>query len=114
MAGVAIVSEHDFEWKRPADDWPGKVAPGEPDILYKFLHLWADGRPALQRLRFEPGHFEPPHSHDRDEILYLIAGELQFGERRITPGMTLLIPADTRYSARAGADGAEAVLFRVP
>lgn len=112
MNGVAIVSEHDLEWKRPADDWPGKVAPGEPEILYKFLHLWDDGRPALQRIRYEPGHFEAPHSHDRDEILYLFGGELKFGDRTIFPGMTVLIPADTRYSFLAGQAGADLVLFR--
>ena len=37
------------------------------------------------------------HSHTEDEILYLLAGELQFGRSRILPGMCVAVPHGTLY-----------------
>lgn len=61
---------------------------------------WTDG----------PGATYAPHTHDRDESIWLLAGEITFGagggEIRLTPGDRLMLPAGTVHTARAGTAGA--------
>ena len=51
-----------------------------------------------------------PHTHDHDESLWVIAGEITFGiggtEYRLGPGDRLMLPAGTVHTARAGRNGA--------
>lgn len=57
-----------------------------------------------------PGADYQPHSHDHDESLWLVAGEIRFGaagrEFRLGPGDRLMLPEGTVHTARAGAAGA--------
>jgi len=54
----------------------------------------------------QPGERVRPHRHGTLQIDYVLAGELIFGNRRVTAGMRVVIP-DTLYSWRAGDEGAE-------
>jgi quercetin dioxygenase-like cupin family protein len=51
-----------------------------------------------------------PHTHDHDESLWIVAGEITFGadgqRLRLGPGDRLMLPAGTVHTAHAGADGA--------
>jgi quercetin dioxygenase-like cupin family protein len=51
-----------------------------------------------------------PHSHDHDESLWVITGEITFGaggrDYRLGPGDRLMLPAGTVHTARAGREGA--------
>ena len=71
--------------------------------------LVADGFDAFE-WSDEPGADYAPHSHDHDESLWVIAGEIVFGvggeEHRLGPGDRLMLPKDTVHTARAGRDGA--------
>ena len=69
-----------------------------------------------------------PHSHSQDEIIYVAAGSVMFGARRVPVGSAIAVPADRRYGFRgddagfallnyrggpsyfSGSDGAEAFL----
>jgi quercetin dioxygenase-like cupin family protein len=57
-----------------------------------------------------PGADYTPHQHDRDESLWVVAGEITFGalggELRLGAGDRLMLPAGTVHSARAGSAGA--------
>jgi quercetin dioxygenase-like cupin family protein len=57
-----------------------------------------------------PGSDYRPHSHDHDECLWVVAGEIIFGaagrEFRLGPGDRLMLPEGTVHTARAGAAGA--------
>lgn len=57
-----------------------------------------------------PGSNYQPHSHDHDESLWVVRGEIIFGaagrEFRLGPGDRLMLPKGTVHTARAGADGA--------
>jgi quercetin dioxygenase-like cupin family protein len=61
---------------------------------------WTDG----------PGATYTPHTHERDESIWLVEGEITFGadgcEIRLGPGDRLMLPAGTVHTARAGAGGA--------
>lgn len=54
----------------------------------------------------KPGERVRPHRHGTLQIDYVLRGELRFGNRRVGPGMGVVIP-DTLYSWTAGGDGAE-------
>ncbi len=54
----------------------------------------------------KPGERVKPHRHGTYQVNYVLRGELQFGNRRVTAGMGYFSP-DELYSWRAGADGAE-------
>lgn len=62
------------------------------------------------RWRDEAGADYQPHSHDHDESLWVLHGEIVFGaggrELRLRPGDRLLLPKGTVHTARAGAAGA--------
>ena len=105
--GLTIIRDGEHDWCEAPDTWPGKAGGGEPALSYKALLPRGPGRPNMQRTRYEPYHFEPPHSHPEDEILYLLGGELQLGDQTLFPGDALFIEKDTRYSLRASASGAE-------
>jgi len=104
-ARLSIVRDAEREWRETDPNWPGKAKPGEPGLSYKSLM----DQPNLKRVRYEPGHFEPPHSHDEDEILYLLDGVIEFGDQTIGKGDSVFVPRNTRYSLRAGREGAEFV-----
>jgi len=62
------------------------------------------------RWRDEAGADYQPHSHDHDESLWVLDGEIVFGtsgrELRLKAGDRLLLPRGTVHTARAGAAGA--------
>ncbi len=66
------------------------------------VFAWSDG----------PRKTYAPHSHDHDETIVLVGGEMTFTiERRdftlAHPGDRLLLPAGTVHGARTGAGGAD-------
>jgi hypothetical protein len=54
----------------------------------------------------KPGERVKPHRHGTYQVNYVLRGELQFGNRRVTAGMGYFSP-DELYSWRAGEAGAE-------
>ncbi len=115
MAQVMVIREADKDWREVSADWPGRHKPGEPKVIYKVLMERGEpGKPNMQRTSYEPQHFEPPHSHEEDEVLYLLGGELQFGDLTLGLGDALFVPKNTRYSLRAGAAGCEFVRVGLP
>jgi len=68
--------------------------------------------PQLFELSFSPNFAVDFHSHAADEIFYVVKGSLEFGKRSLGPGSSVLIPADTLYAFKAGADGLQMLNFR--
>ena len=54
----------------------------------------------------KPGERVKPHRHGTYQVNFVLRGELQFGNRRVTAGMGYFSP-DKLYAWRAGDDGAE-------
>lgn len=86
--------------------WPGPDAPIERVLKQR---LAAEGFDVV-RWRDEPGADYQPHSHDHDECLWVVEGEILFGvdgrEYPLGSGDRLMLPAGTVHTARAGAAGA--------
>jgi quercetin dioxygenase-like cupin family protein len=86
--------------------WAGSEAPTEADLLRPLeaegfsVFCWSDA----------PGASYTPHSHDHDESLWVLEGEITFGsggnELRLGPGDRLMLPRGTVHTARAGTQGA--------
>jgi quercetin dioxygenase-like cupin family protein len=61
------------------------------------------------RWRDEAGTDYQPHSHDHDESLWVIEGEMTFGaagrEFHLSAGDRLMLPKGTIHTARAGSSG---------
>jgi quercetin dioxygenase-like cupin family protein len=111
MGQVKVIRDKDHEWQEVPGDWPGKAKPGEPQLTYKALMGNGPAAPNLQRTRYEPGHFEPPHSHPEDEVIFVLDGGLSFGDQQLGFGDAIFVPKNTRYSLSAGTAGAEFVRF---
>ena len=72
-------------------------------------------RVSLIRQMQQPGGTNPPHYHDHEEVLYLLAGQVQATVDGKTvdlfPGDTLIVPANKPHYVRAvGATAAEWLL----
>jgi len=86
--------------------WTDAAAPDEATLRAR---LAADGFEAWSWTD-TPGATYAPHSHERDESLWVVAGDISFviGDEayRLGPGDRLQLPAGTVHAAEAGAGGA--------
>jgi quercetin dioxygenase-like cupin family protein len=86
--------------------WPGPEAPEESALRER---LEREGFSAFS-WRDAPGATYSAHSHDHDESLWVVDGEITFGaegeELRLAPGDRLMLPRGTVHTARAGPRGA--------
>jgi quercetin dioxygenase-like cupin family protein len=62
-------------------------------------------------VRYVPNAVVDPHSHDEDEIVYVVEGELHLGDRVLRPGVSMFVGAATVYGYRAGVNGLRIVNF---
>ena len=80
--------------------WPEAGAPREQVLKQR---LEADGFESFV-WRDAPGSDYQPHSHDHDESLWVIEGEIVFGaggaDYRLGPGDRLMLPKGTVHTAR--------------
>ena len=84
--------------------WPHATPPTEPalrrDLPATDIFRWHDA----------PSTHYSPHSHDHDETIALLDGELTFHaagrDFRLRPGDRLTLPAGTVHTADAGPAGA--------
>jgi quercetin dioxygenase-like cupin family protein len=103
-------------WMRIGDVTPQALArhldAGELASHVAFHEAGDADAPQLMELKLEPDALLVPHSHETAEILYVVEGELRWGERALPRGGSIFIPAGAVYSFRAGPQGARLVNFR--
>ena len=100
--------EVDWEVTR-ADEREGAPAFG---VRRKVLGDEALG-PWVRLAEYGPGYAEPAHSHDADEVLYILRGEVEIGAAHYGAGTLLYIERDTVYGpVKAGPDGFQFLLVR--
>lgn len=91
--------------------WASHTVPDHP--LRMLVHQEGDETlPRLHEIEQPPDAVVPPHAHDCDEIIYVVAGELVLGSRTLHAGSSVFVPANTLYSFRSGPDGLRFVNFR--
>lgn len=66
----------------------------------------------LMEMRLNPHTLIAPHSHDDDEIFYVVEGMLHWQDKTLSAGGSLYIPAGTVYSFRTGEEPARLLNFR--
>jgi quercetin dioxygenase-like cupin family protein len=86
--------------------WDGTAPPVASDLRTRLERdgfspfLWSDSPRA---------HYSP-HSHDHDESIWVVEGEIVFGAEgrtlRLGPGDRLMLPKGTMHTADAGTAGA--------
>jgi len=85
--------------------WNGERLPEEESLRQE---LQADGYDVFH-WRDETGVDYQRHSHDADQCLWVIEGEMLFGtegnEFSLRPGDRLVLPRGTVHTARAGRSG---------
>jgi quercetin dioxygenase-like cupin family protein len=88
-------------------EWSGKAPPHEEDLRKQLeeegfsIFCWQD----------DPDTDYQPHSHDHDESLWMIEGQMTFGaagrQWSLAPGDRLMLPSGTVHTAVAGPHGAK-------
>jgi quercetin dioxygenase-like cupin family protein len=116
MAKVKISDVDQAQWIRSIDMATPELAKTlEPDEANTLVHIHAEGSEKLLQL-FEvklPGHAKQRiHAHDHDEIIYVVAGEMRVGNRKLKPGSSMFIAGETFYSFEAGPEGLHFLNFR--
>ncbi len=66
----------------------------------------------LMEMRLNPDTLIAPHSHEDDEIFFIVEGSLHWGDKALPAGGSLYIPAGTNYSFRTGSQPARLLNFR--
>lgn len=94
------------------DDLRRRMSDGELGSAVRMLHPGADDALQLFEVQVQPDAVVGQHSHDEEEIIYVVAGELHLGRQVLGPGASVLIPGETLYSFRAGPDGLRFLNFR--
>ena len=56
-------------------------------------------------IHLAPGFVGPPHAHDRDEIMYILEGEMITEGRSCGPGTVIYLQRETKYSFTVGPKG---------
>jgi mannose-6-phosphate isomerase-like protein (cupin superfamily) len=87
--------------------WTAAEPPAESALHDR---LQRDGFSDVFHWHDAPGSDYSAHSHDHDESLWVLDGEITFGvgghDFRLGTGDRLMLPAGTVHTARAGAAGA--------
>jgi quercetin dioxygenase-like cupin family protein len=88
------------------------LAESELDSSMTFHEFGSATELQLAELEFIPHAEAVVHKHDNDEIMYVVRGEMHFGDQVLKAGSSIYIPGGTFYGFRAGPDGLRVVNFR--
>lgn len=94
------------------DDLALKLSAGELDSEIRSHHRGSAERLQLFEVRAPAGAAFNAHSHDEDEIILVVEGELHAGSHVLGPGASMYVPGGTVYSFRAGPAGLRFFNFR--
>ncbi len=117
MARVRLTTEDQQSWtvsgERDLDEGErAKLRQGELTSAYRMREPGDASSPQLVELRYEPDAEIRVHSHDEDEIIYVLSGEMRINNRKFGPGATLTVPGGVFYGFHAGPEGLRILNFR--
>jgi len=117
MAKVRLTTEDQQAWivsgDRDLDEAErAKLRQGELTSAYRIREPGDVRSPQLVELRYEPDAVVSLHSHDEDEIIYVLTGEMRINNRKVGPGATLTVPGGVFYGFTAGPEGLRILNFR--
>jgi len=94
------------------DDFAAKLSPGELDSEVRFHHPGSGDRLQMFEIRAPADAAFNAHSHDEDEIILVVEGELHAGSQVLGPGGSMYVTGGTVYAFRAGPEGLRFFNFR--
>ncbi|MCB2073791.1 MAG: cupin domain-containing protein [Novosphingobium sp.] len=117
MARVRLTTEDQQSWivsgeRNISEDERGKLRSGELTSEYRLREPGSDDFPQLVELRYQPDSEIRLHSHDEDEIIYVLEGAMRINNRTVGPGACLTIPGGVFYGFHAGPEGLRILNFR--
>ena len=84
----------------------------EKDSSMTFHEFGSATELQLAEIEFIPNARAVVHKHDDDEIMYVVSGEMHFGNKVLKAGSSIYIPGNTYYGFTAGPEGLRVVNFR--
>jgi quercetin dioxygenase-like cupin family protein len=94
------------------DEMAVKLASGELDSEVRYHHPGSDDRLQMFEVRAPADAAFNAHSHDEDEIILVVEGELHAGSHVVRPGGSMYVEGGTVYAFRAGPEGLRFFNFR--
>ena len=94
------------------DEMGVKLAAGELDSEVRSHHPGAPDRLQMFEVRAPADAAFNAHSHDEDEIILVVEGELHAGSQVVGPGGSMYVAGGTVYAFRAGPEGLRFFNFR--
>jgi quercetin dioxygenase-like cupin family protein len=89
-----------------------KLSEGELAGETRSHHPGSEDRLQMFEVRAPAGASFNPHSHDEDEIILVVEGELHAGSHVLAAGESMYVPGGTVYAFRAGPEGLRFFNFR--
>jgi len=117
MATIQVSKPGSDAFVDPVTVYPAGVLPLIPEqeltgTRVRMHHRGDDDEPQLFEVRVDPLVELASHAHETSEIIVVLDGELHMGARLLPAGTSILVPANTLYSFRAGEQGARFLNFR--
>jgi len=117
MARVRLTTEEQQPWvvsgeRSISDDERDKLRQGELTSEFRIREPGSDHNPQLVELRYQPDAEIRLHSHDEDEIVYVLDGTMRINNRTVGAGACLTIPGGVFYGFHAGPEGLRILNFR--
>ena len=117
MAKVRITTPDQRPWQqsgeRVVSDLSNVVmADGGPASAHKIREPGSESDPQLVELRFHAGEVVELHCHDEAEIMYILSGAMELGNRTVGPGGCIYVDGGVFYSFTAGPEGVHFLNFR--
>src|SRR5438093_4238382 len=109
MAAIEFTVHDGDAYQRVGDmvtgEMSAKLSQGELDSGYRSHHPGSQDRLQLFEVRAPADATFNAHSHDEDEIILVVEGELRAGSHVVGPGGSMYVSGGTVYSFRAGPEG---------
>ena len=117
MVKVRLTTSEQCEWvvsgqRGITEEERAKLRKGELTSEFKVREPGSEQTPQLVELRYQPNAEIRVHSHDEDEIIYILEGSMRVNNRMVGPGACLYIAGRTFYGFHAGPEGLHILNFR--
>lgn len=116
MGTVRIVEAGSIDWQpvheAVAPEVAERMSQAERDGDVRIFHPGTGGGLQLFEAHIDPDQEVSLHAHAKDEIIYILEGELLIGRKRLGPGASVFVGGQTLYGFKAGPDGVRFLNFR--
>ena len=116
MAKVRLHRANELDWNTVRELTRNDPIPGlaETDLNARITYHEPGNDRTIQLFEvcYEPGALVAVHSHDEDEIIYVVEGEMVLGAQTLQAGSSVFVAGGTYYGFTAGPSGLRFLNFR--